>query len=107
MVASNDLRAGETCFARDSRLAGSPSGTFIDDLNKLQEVVTIDTRMWGFQVCSDRGSITGFRILIANNYGIDDHVDLNPFGPGTTNCARYKLGDPIKQPIESISIFTD
>ena len=99
VVATNDLKADASCFIRDSRLGGSKSGVFIDDLAMLQEVVTVDTRLWGFQICIEQGSITGFRLKVADNYGTGNFVDLNPIGPGTQGCGRYKLGDPLSEPI--------
>ena len=98
-VASNEVDIS-SCFITESTLAGSTSGTLINDLTLLKEMMEYDYRMWGFQICGAKsGSFSSFRIKLASDYGVGDFVDLNPIGPGTDNCGRYKLSDAVNEPI--------
>ena len=65
--------------------------------------------MWGFQVCIDNENLklTSFRLQLAYKYGTDDFIDLNPVGPGKEDCARYALGDPINEPLDTLTVYLE
>lgn len=46
--------------------------------------------------------------MLSTSYGAnEDFQDLSPIGPGTTNCSRFYLADPIKDPIVSMTVYVD
>jgi len=78
-VVAEDNTASVSCFTRERNLfAGKRFGDFADDMFVLEKTVLVNTRMWGFQVCSDEatGAITSFRIKIAHNYGTSEVIDM-------------------------------
>ena len=97
------------CLVRDAAFAGERTGTLVDDMTQLTNEFSLESRLYGFQFCTDTGSgiLTTLRLKLAYDYGrSDDFIDLSPLGPGTTNCQRLELSDPVNAPIESIEFFT-
>ena len=94
------------CFAKEEIIAGTPRGTEYSDMEKLNEIMTTDMRLWGFQVCEDRGTgiLSSFRLETAKDYGRGSYIDMTAIGPGTSNCRRFKIEDPVRDVISSIEL---
>ena len=97
------------CLVREAVFAGERTGTLVDDMTQLKSEFSLESRLWGFQFCTDTGSgiLTMLRLKLAHDYGrSDDYIDLSPVGPGTINCQRLELSDPVNAPVESIQFYT-
>ena len=96
-----------SCFKTDETFAGSRTGYYVDDMTLLTKIVQADTRMGGFQVCTDTvtGNISSFRIKNANRYGNGNTIQMSKFGTGSTTCGSYMLRDPVNEIVTNLVLF--
>ena len=107
-VLSEIVKTNPACYRKDPKLAGVEIGTQVNDIPRLFEVMETDMRMWGFQICINEQTnvLSSFRIETAKDYGAADYVDMTPIGPGTKNCRRYRIADPINEWVSRIELHT-
>ena len=101
---ANDIK---NCFKMDDKFAGSRTGYYVDDMTLLSKIVRADTRMGGFQVCTDTetGNISSFRIKNANKYGNGNTISMSKLGTGSTTCGNYMLRDPVNEIVTNLVLF--
>ena len=99
------------CLVKNElRFAGIKEGEYLSDMDKLEEFMTTDWRIWGFQVCVKTDAsfnyLNSFRLYNSEDYGLSDYIAMTPIGPGTENCTRPKIADPKVDVVKSIEMFT-
>ena len=101
---ANDIK---NCFKMDDKFAGSRTGYYVDDMTLLSKIVRADTRMGGFQVCTntETGNISSFRIKNANKYGNGNTISMSKLGTGSTTCGNYMLRDPVNEIVTNLVLF--
>ncbi len=103
------VRAQEVICIDQTPKAGSPQDSYkkYDDQASLNQILSKETRMQGFQICTDTEQkfLTQFKIVIADDFGKADEQVLEGVGPGTENCRRFALADPLTDKINAMNIY--